>query len=174
MRSTGSASAVTLGRVRCGHSDGRPLGRVSRSGATTMRRVVGKPTMAGMPILAVAAAGLAALVHVWFFALESLLFERPTVFGRFGLRSAEEAAIVRPMAFNQGFYNLFLAAGIVAGLGLTAAGQAVAGQAIVLFACACMVGAAVVLVSTNRRFLTAAAIQAIPPLVALLAALLLR
>ncbi len=60
--------------------------------------------MAGMPLPAVVAALAAALVHVWFFALESVLFERPTVFRRFGLRSAEEAAVVRPMAFNQGFY----------------------------------------------------------------------
>ena len=70
--------------------------------------------MVGMSIVAVLAAA-AALIHVWFFALESVLFSRPTVFRRFGLRSAEDAAIVRPMAFNQGFYNLFLALGIVVG-----------------------------------------------------------
>jgi len=127
-----------------------------------------------MPLIAVVAASVAAAIHVWFFALESLLFGRPTVFRRFGLKSAEEAAVVRPMAFNQGFYNLFLAAGIAGGLGLVAAGQEPAGRAIVLFACACMVGAGIVLVATNRRFLTAAAIQAGPPLVALLATLLLR
>ena len=50
------------------------------------------------------------------------------MFGRFGIRSAEDAAIVRPMAFNQGFYNLFLAIGIVAGLGLVASGQVEAGR----------------------------------------------
>ena len=137
-------------------------------------RMGGMSTMAGMPIVAVLAAAVAALVHVWFFALESLLFQRPTVFRRFGLRSAEDAAIVRPMAFNQGFYNLFLAIGIAVGLVLVATGSdAVPGRAIVLFACACMVGAGVVLVATNRRFLTAAAIQVGPPLVALLAAFLL-
>ena len=126
--------------------------------------------MAGMPIVAVLAAGAAALIHLWFFALESVLFSRPTVFRRFGLRSAEDAAIVRPMAFNQGFYNLFLAAGIVGGLVLVASGQRDAGRAIVLFACACMVGAGFVLYATDRRFLTAAAIQAGPPLLALVSA----
>ena len=130
-------------------------------------------TMTGMPTLAVLAAAIAAIVHVWFFALESLLFERPTVFRRFGLRSAEDAAIVRPMAFNQGFYNLFLAAGIGGGLLLVANGQEPAGRAIVLFACACMVGAGIVLLATNRRFLTAAALQAGPPLVAIVAAFVL-
>jgi putative membrane protein len=129
--------------------------------------------MTAMHIVAILAAAIAALVHVWFFLLESLLFERPTVFGRFGLRSAEDAAIVRPMAFNQGFYNLFLAIGIAVGLVLVATGQGAAGRAIVLFACACMVGAGAVLLATNRRFLPAAAIQAGPPLVALLAAFLL-
>lgn len=126
-----------------------------------------------MPILAVLTAVIAALIHVWFFALESLLFERPTVFRRFGIRSAEDAAIVRPMAFNQGFYNLFLAAGIGVGLLLIATGQDPAGRAIVLFACACMVGAGIVLLATNRRFLAAAALQAGPPIVAIAAAFLL-
>ncbi len=123
--------------------------------------------------IAVAAALLAAAIHAWFFVLESVRFTRPEVYGRFGLRSAEDAAIVRPMAFNQGFYNLFLAIGIVIGLGLVAGGQVEGGRAVVLFACACMVGAGVVLLATNRRFLAAASIQALPPLVALLAGLLL-
>jgi putative membrane protein len=130
-------------------------------------------TMTGMPTLAVTAAAIAAGIHVWFFGLESLLFERATVFRRFGIRSAEDAAIVRPMAFNQGFYNLFLAAGIGGGLLLIATGQETAGRAIVLFACACMVGAGIVLLATNRRFLTAAAVQAGPPLVTLVAAFVL-
>jgi len=123
-----------------------------------------------MPIPAVVAASAAALVHVWFFALESLLFQRPTVHRRFGIVSAEDAAVVRPMAFNQGFYNLFLAAGVAAGLVLIASGQESAGQAIVLFACACMVGAGIVLVTTDRNFLPAGLVQAGPPLLALLAA----
>ncbi len=90
--------------------------------------------MASMPTLAVLAASIAALIHLWFSTLESLLFERPTVFRRFGIRSPEDAAIVRPMAFNHGFYNLFLAAGIMLGLVLVATGQDAAGRGIVLFA----------------------------------------
>ena len=106
-----------------------------------------------MHFIAVLAALVAALIHAWFFVLESVQFEQPRVFGRFGIKSAEDAAIVRPMAFNQGFYNLFLALGILAGLGLVATGQVEAGRAVVLFACACMVGAGAVLLATNRRFL---------------------
>ncbi len=125
-----------------------------------------------MHLIAVVAALVAAAIHVWFFVLESVQFTRPSVFARFGIRSAEDAAVVRPMAFNQGFYNLFLAIGIVAGLGLIAAGQVDAGRAIVLFACASMVGAGLVLFVTNRHFLIGASIQAVPPLVAIVAGLL--
>jgi putative membrane protein len=129
--------------------------------------------MATMPVLAQAAALLAAVIHVLFFVLESVLFERPNVWRRFGLESAEQAAAVRPMAFNQGFYNLFLAFGVLAGLFLIVTGNGVAGKAIVTFACAAMVGAGAVLLATNRRFLVAAAVQAGPPLVALIATALL-
>jgi putative membrane protein len=122
-----------------------------------------------MPIIAVAAAVLAGLVHAWFFVLESLWFERPNVAARFGLRTAEEIRAVRPIAFNQGFYNLFLAAGIAGGLLLVATGNAVTGRPIVLFSCACMVGAGVVLVASNRHFAAGAALQAVPPLVAIAA-----
>ena len=128
---------------------------------------------ASMPIVAVVAAIVAALIHVWFFVLESVQFEQPRVYRRFGLKSPEDAAIVRPMAFNQGFYNLFLAVGIAVGLGLVAGGQVGEGRAIVLSACAVMLAAAVVLFASNRRFLVGAAIQGGPPLVALVSSLLL-
>jgi putative membrane protein len=126
-----------------------------------------------MPIIAVAAAVLAGLVHAWFFVLESLWFERPNVAARFGLRTAEEISSVRPMAYNQGFYNLFLAAGIAGGLLLIGTGSAVTGRPIVLFSCACMVGAGVVLVTSNRHFAAGAALQTVPPLVAIVATALL-
>jgi putative membrane protein len=126
-----------------------------------------------MPIIGVVAASLAALIHVWFFVLESIWFERPNVAGRFGLRTQEAIDAVRPMAFNQGFYNLFLAIGIAGGLLLIASGNAVTGRPIVLFSCACMVGAGIVLLASNRRFAAAATLQAVPPLVAIIATLAL-
>ena len=49
-----------------------------------------------------AAAILAALIHVWFM--------QPRAFTRFGLASADQAAVARSFACNQGFYNLFLGA----------------------------------------------------------------
>ncbi len=116
---------------------------------------------------AVVFAVLAALIHVLFFVMESVLFTRPAVWPRFGLRSQEQADVVWPMAFNQGFYNLFLALGIVVGLALAAGDADSAGTALVLFACSCMAAAGVVLALTNRRFLPAAAVQVLPPLLAI-------
>ena len=120
-----------------------------------------------MPLNAQLAALVAALLHIGFFALESFLFPRPDVWARFRLTSQADADVVRPMAFNQGFYNLFLALGVLGGLLLVASGSVEAGRAIVLFACACMVGAGAVLVASDRRFASSAAIQAILPLLAI-------
>jgi putative membrane protein len=122
-----------------------------------------------MPLVAQLAALLAAAIHVWFFVVESLLFGRPGVAARFGLRTDEQIAAVRPMAFNQGFYNLFLAIGIAAGVAQIAAGADVAGRAVVLFCCLCMLWAGIILLVTSRRFLQAALVQLVPPLVAIVA-----
>ena len=119
--------------------------------------------------IGIAAAIVAALIHVWFFVLESLWFSRPAVWARFGLSSVEEARTVRSFAFNQGFYNLFLAVGVGIGLLLAASGDPASGRAIVLFACGSMVAAGVVLVLHNRAFLQAALIQVVPALVAIVA-----
>ena len=129
--------------------------------------------MPAMHPIAIAAAVVAALVHAWFFMLESLWFMRPTVWRRFGLASEADAAVVRSFAYNQGFYNLFLAVGVAIGLALVATGDLVAGRAITLFACGSMIAAAVVLVLHNPSFLRAAAIQVVPPLVAVIAIVVL-
>jgi putative membrane protein len=111
-------------------------------------------------------AAIAALIHVWIFVLESLRFERPEVWRRFGLTSQEQASVVRAFAFNQGFYNLFLAIGVGIGLKLMlldGSGDLFqAGRAIAMFACGSMAGAGLVLISTNRSFARAAAIQIVP------------
>jgi len=120
-------------------------------------------------VIALIAAIIAALIHVWFFVLESLWFMRPAVYRRFGIESEEDARIVRSFAFNQGFYNLFLAAGVAIGIVLIAQRDPTSGEAVLLFACGSMIAAGVVLVLHNPRFARAAAIQVVPPLVAVLA-----
>jgi putative membrane protein len=124
--------------------------------------------MAAMNSAGQLAALIAALIHVAIFAMESLLFPRPEVRGRFHVGEADVAA-VRPWAFNQGFYNLFLAVGTIAGLALLhTGGYRQAGTALVVLACASMLGAALVLIGTDRRMARAALLQGLLPLIALL------
>ena len=120
-----------------------------------------------MLTLALVLAGLGALVHVYIFWLETVAFDTA---GRraFGV-SVADAATMRPWAFNQGFYNLFLAIGALGGL--IWGGDK--GHAIALFACACMAGAGIVLLASDRRMLRAAATQAVPPILALVLAAIL-
>ena len=112
---------------------------------------------------------VAGLFHVAVFALESLLFSKPSTYKRFLVKDEAEAAAARPWAFNQGFYNLFLAIGALGGL--IWGGDK--GHAIALFACACMAGAGLVLVASDRRMVRAAAAQAVPPILALVLAAVL-
>jgi len=123
-----------------------------------------------MNALAQLAALVAGLIHVMIFGLESVVFRRPSVQRTFGV-GRDDLEAVRPWAFNQGFYNLFLAVGALGGLTLLHSGAAAEGRALVLFACGSMLAAAVVLVATNRRMARAAAIQGAAPLVALIAVL---
>jgi len=110
---------------------------------------------------------VAAFVHVLFFLQESVWWMKPAIHQKtFGL-SLVDAKVVRLFTFNQGFYNLFLALEIPAGLALARAGQVHAGHALVGFACASMLGAALVLVASSRRFWLGALVQGLPPAVAL-------
>ncbi len=116
--------------------------------------------------LGLASAGLAATLHVAFFALESLLFTRPDVQARFRVGPGEASEVLRLFVLNQGFYNLFLALGVVAGLALWRRQPTVA-RTLVVYPCLCMVGAGVVLaLSAGPELWGAASVQAGPPLVA--------
>lgn len=109
---------------------------------------------------------LAAIIHVLIFFMESVLWSRPAIWRRFGLRSQAEADTVRPMAFNQGFYNAFLALG--AGTGLVMLGSSnwqQGGIALTLFSALSMVLAALVLVTSSPRLARSAAIQGVAPLI---------
>ena len=118
-----------------------------------------------MLILACVFAVLAALLHVLFFAYESLLFERPAVHARFRT-ATQDVPAVKPWAYNQGFYNLFLAVGALVGVVLALAGEESVGLALVLLACGSMLAAALVLVATTRAMARAAVTQGMFPLLA--------
>jgi putative membrane protein len=127
-----------------------------------------------MLIAAQLVAGLAAVLHVVFFVFESLLWTRPQVYARFGIGSREQAETIRPMAFNQGFYNLALAVGLFVGIVMLGrdGSAGVVGKTLVVFATACMVVAGVVLASTGRSYWRAASIQLVPAALALVLTLL--
>ena len=131
---------------------------------------------------------VAGAIHVLIFLLESVLWRSRSTWRGFGIRSPEDAEVIRPWALNQGFYNLFLAVGAIWGgiaelafrssvpnllegtEGMTVLVYLGTGGAgwIAMFAAACMVAAAVVLIISSRgKLLRGALIQGAAPLVGL-------
>lgn len=125
-------------------------------------------------ILALVFAGLAALLHVYIFILESVRWSHPSVWRIFGLTSQEAADTTKPLAYNQGFYNLFLAIGAALGVVLWAVNGVgdVAGRTLLLFSLGSMVAAALVLVTSGRKYLRPATVQGTLPLIGFVLTLL--
>lgn len=133
-----------------------------------------------MLIVSLVAASLAALLHVYIFVMESVLWTTPRVRATFGITDDRQAEFTKPMAFNQGFYNLFLAIVTIVGVALVASGRGGAGQladtssaglALLVAGTGSMLAAALVLALSDRTKLRAAATQGLFPLVALVALL---
>ncbi|NYE21408.1 DUF1304 domain-containing protein [Microbacterium immunditiarum] len=123
-----------------------------------------------VPTLALVFAALAALLHVYIFVMESVQWTQPRIWKRFGVPDQAIADATKPMAYNQGFYNLFLAIGAILGIVLFWAGDAgsvagIAGRTLVLFSLGSMIAAALVLVTTGSKYLRAALIQGTLPLI---------
>ena len=114
---------------------------------------------------------LAGAIHVLIFCMESLWWMTPGVRARFR-RTPEEAAATKLFAFNQGFYNLFLALGTFAGFALLLTGHPRVGLALVAWNCLSMVGAAVVLLASAPQLKRGALIQGTAPLLFLILATL--
>ena len=68
--------------------------------------------------------GLVAFLHVYFLILEMFLWEKPYGLRTFG-HTMEFARASKILAMNQGLYNGFLAAGLIWGLSLGAAGDSI-------------------------------------------------
>lgn len=104
--------------------------------------------------------GLVAVLHIYFLVLEMFLWDKPYGLKTFRL-TPEFAKASKSLAANQGLYNGFLAAGLIWGLWLGAAGLDVK-----LFFLFCVVAAGVYGgISVNRRILL---VQALPAIVAVL------
>jgi putative membrane protein len=103
--------------------------------------------------------GLVALLHAWFMVLEMFLWDKP--YGRRTFRTTPEfAAASKSLAANQGLYNGFLAAGLLWGLFLGAAGLEVK-----LFFLACVIIAGVFGAVTVNRYILF--VQAVPGILAM-------
>jgi putative membrane protein len=110
-------------------------------------------------------AGLAAVLHVYIFVLESLQWTAPRTRATFGT-TLEEAEATKLLAFNQGFYNLFLALVTVVGVGFMISGGIPVGAALVFAGVGSMLAAAVVLLASSPDKARSAGVQGAFPLVA--------
>jgi putative membrane protein len=77
-----------------------------------------------MALLANIIVGLVAVLHIYFLVLEMFLWDKPLGLRTFK-QTPEHAAISKTLAANQGLYNGFLAAGLIWGITLGAAGASV-------------------------------------------------
>jgi len=111
-----------------------------------------------MQIAANIAVGLVAALHLYFLVLEMFFWDQPLGRRTFGL-TPEFAAASKSLAANQGLYNGFLAAGLVWGLSLGAAGDSIK-----LFFLGCVIVAGVFgAVTASRKILW---VQALPGAIA--------
>lgn len=108
--------------------------------------------------------GIVALLHLGFLVLEMFLWDKPAGLRIFGT-TPESARTTKTLAMNQGLYNGFLAAGLLWGLGLGAAGDPVK-----IFFLLCVVVAGIFGgLTASRKILY---IQALPAAATLIAVLL--
>lgn len=119
-----------------------------------------------MTTLSAIAIVLVALLHLYFLVLEMFFWDKPRGMRVFGL-TPEFAKASKALAANQGLYNGFLAAGLLWGASLGAAGYPISVFFLLCVIVAGVFGAATV----NRRILW---VQAFPAVVALALVLLSR
>ena len=117
---------------------------------------------------------LSALLHCGFFAMESVFFMNESVYTRFRLTSLADAETVRLFAYNQGWYNLFLAIAALIGVFFASKLKRNVGNTLSMYACFSMLAAALVLVTSSPEMLRAAIIQGLFPLLAIATFFLLK
>jgi putative membrane protein len=111
-------------------------------------------------------AGLAALLHVYIWVMESLTWTSARTRATFGI-TEEEALATKELAFNQGFYNLFLAIVTVVGIVIGGFGHHAAAYALIFAGTGSMLAAAVVLLVSSPDKARAAITQGTLPLIAI-------
>jgi putative membrane protein len=109
-------------------------------------------------------AGLAALLHIYIWVMESLTWTTPRTLATFGI-TEEQALATNELAFNQGFYNLFLAIITVTGIVIGWTGRYGIGLALIFAGTGSMLAAAVVLIASSPDKARAAITQGTLPLI---------
>lgn len=121
-----------------------------------------------MVVVGLIFAALAALIHVYIFVLESIAWTGDTARRTFGIDS-DVAEVTKPLAFNQGFYNLLLSLEIAIGIIAFAAGATAVGATLVFVGTGSMIVAGFVLLLSDRSKASAALKQLVPPAIGALA-----
>ncbi|TDC82594.1 DUF1304 domain-containing protein [Micromonospora sp. KC606] len=122
-----------------------------------------------MVIAGLVLAGIAGLIHVYIFYLESIAWTGDRARAIFGIASRERAEMTRELAFNQGFYNLFLAVTIAVGIAAFAVDSRIVGATLVFVGAGSMVAAGLVLLVSTPSKANAALKQLVPPLLGIIA-----
>jgi len=112
--------------------------------------------------------GIAAVIHGYIFYLESVTWTSAKTRAIFGIASVDEAETTKPLAFNQGFYNLFLAIAVALGIAVIAAGNPTVGATLVFVGAGSMVAAGLVLLLSSPSKASAALKQLVPPLLGIM------
>jgi len=110
-------------------------------------------------------AGIAAAIHGYIFWLESIAWTGERARATFGTTPAEAEA-TRELAYNQGFYNLFLAIAVALGIVLYALDRETIGATLVLTGTVSMAAAGTVLLLSSPDKASSALKQLVPPLLA--------
>nr|WP_296533963.1 DUF1304 domain-containing protein [uncultured Actinomyces sp.] len=117
-----------------------------------------------MLLVGMIAAFLAAALHVFIFYIESFAWTTRAL-SVFGM-DRESAEATKEMAFNQGFYNFFLAIEAFAGIAIYYLASRPVGLTLVLFGVGSMLAAALLLFVTSPDKRSAAIKQGFLPLLA--------
>lgn len=120
-----------------------------------------------MLIIGMITAFLAAALHVFIFYIESFAWTTRAL-SVFGM-DRESAEATKEMAFNQGFYNLFLAIEAFAGIAVYFLASPTVGLTLALFGVGSMLAAALLLFVTSPGKRSAAIKQGFLPLIAVAA-----
>ncbi|MBD0862615.1 DUF1304 domain-containing protein [Gordonia sp. zg691] len=122
-----------------------------------------------MVIAGLVLAAVAGLLHVVIFYLESVAWTSERARATSGTGTVEEATVQKELAFNQGFYNLFLAITVFVGIVVYAIGSDAIGATLVFTGTASMVAAALVLALSSPDKIAAALKQGVVPALAVVA-----